>query len=259
MKLSVLMAALSSRLELRVEVTNSIRNQIKNQGGVEFIILEDEGEMTSGKKRNLLREMSRGKYIVFVDDDDLVRPNYVTKLLDAIKSHPESDVITFLVERLGDDRPREILDMSCYGVEEKIKISGGRLAFWPNPLCAWRRELALKIPFCEEIGYNDDIFWYTPLFKSGLVKNIYKIDSILYIYKFRRVGSLNQRINIRNKTYEWAGTGIEYFWDEDEIVRAEKNIDLCGKEEYIRVINSKYYKYNTYRKDLKPLCVVKAK
>lgn len=261
MKFSILIPALSSRLDLRVALTESLCSQMRAQKGVELIVLEDNGRMTSGHKRNELLKLAKGEYIAYIDDDDMIRDNYISRIISAMNGSFNVDVFTFLIERLGDDRPREVFDMNCIKeTHEKTRLSNGNIFMCPNPVCVWKRKLALKVPFCEELGYNDDVFWYTPLLESRLVKSVKRIDTILYIYKYRRVGSLNQSFQMRDRTYKWAGKGIEYFWLGDcKIVRSLKSVDLVKDKKDIWIVDDHLNKFIVSRSDLKPLCIVKAK
>ena len=87
MKLSILICHVPERAEKLERLMDVLRPQLND--GVEVLIETDAREMTIGAKRNLLLEKAKGQYVCFVDDDDLVPPYYVAKILEAISKHPD--------------------------------------------------------------------------------------------------------------------------------------------------------------------------
>ena len=89
MKLSILICSLESRkkyLQLLLGILNFKCSRLYD---VEILVSSDDGMITTGEKRNVLLEESRGEYIAFVDDDDVVSDNYVELILKAIESKPD--------------------------------------------------------------------------------------------------------------------------------------------------------------------------
>lgn len=62
---------------------------------VEVAYLKDNKEMTIGEKREKLYQMANGLFSWQVDDDDEIANNAIELILEAIKSNPEVDVISF--------------------------------------------------------------------------------------------------------------------------------------------------------------------
>ena len=89
MDLSILIATVPTRKKYLNRLLYSIQNQlVKNnlQDKVEVIVYEDNFEHSLGKKRNLLVEKSRGKYVVAIDDDDLISDDYCKDICEVIKT-----------------------------------------------------------------------------------------------------------------------------------------------------------------------------
>ena len=63
------------------------RLEIQMTPEVEIVKFIDKGELTIGAKRNQLVKRSKGEYIAFIDDDDLVSFDYVSKILKAIEKN----------------------------------------------------------------------------------------------------------------------------------------------------------------------------
>lgn len=61
----------------------------------EIILLKDNKEITIGEKREQLYKRANGLYSIQVDDDDELAPNAIQLILEAIRSNPDVDVISF--------------------------------------------------------------------------------------------------------------------------------------------------------------------
>lgn len=70
MMLSILICSLHSRSHLLAELKAILQPQLT--GDVELLIEIDNKEISTGAKRNILLNRAQGKYIVFIDDDDMV-------------------------------------------------------------------------------------------------------------------------------------------------------------------------------------------
>ena len=76
----------------REEKLNALKEELQNQIGdraVQVLSLADNLQMSVGQKRNMLLAQSTGEYVAFVDDDDSVSVDYVTKVLTALESSPD--------------------------------------------------------------------------------------------------------------------------------------------------------------------------
>ena len=87
MILSVLICTIQGRETLFSRLLQLLNNQAHPD--VEILFEKDNKEITTGEKRNILLERASGEYCCFVDDDDLVCPNYVSRILDAVQTRPD--------------------------------------------------------------------------------------------------------------------------------------------------------------------------
>ena len=62
---------------------------------IEVLVFEDAKIMTIGEKRELLYKHAKGTHSIQVDSDDLLSPNAIQLILEAIRSNPDVDVISF--------------------------------------------------------------------------------------------------------------------------------------------------------------------
>ena len=177
MELSILIATLNSRKGLLDNLLSNLDKQVHRAGSdkVEIKIYPDEGQLSTGYKRNKLLELSTGKYIVFVDDDDQVPDYYVEEILKGAKTNCDSMAIngTMVTHR------RFTWDIRQSNPYKQIN---NHFLRYPNHITPIKREHAIKIKF-PDIKIGEDFEWATKLRESGLLKTEYIISKPMYVYK----------------------------------------------------------------------------
>ena len=164
-------------------------------GRMEFLLSTDNGQASIGEKRQRLLEQARGEFIVFIDDDDLVPADYVSKILTAILRNPSTDAITYKAKCFCNG----VYEADCY---YSIKTQGNsgvkyldgvktyeRFPYHVTPI---RRELALQVGFQPKDFMEDTDF---ALRLKPLIKSEEFIDEFLYTYFWRadRVNEVTHR------------------------------------------------------------------
>ena len=81
-KWSILILTLPQRAAMLGRLLEVLRPQICD--GVELLIGESDPSLPVGENREALRQRARGEYISFIDDDDLVLPHFVERILPAL-------------------------------------------------------------------------------------------------------------------------------------------------------------------------------
>lgn len=185
-QLSVLIATMPSRDKKLFSLIENLINQklVKDLFGCYAmpsfeVITDDSMEYNIGIKRQKLLELAIGDYVVFIDDDDRISPNYIQEILKAASYNPD-----------------------CIGIEGEITFDGHNKRKWyiskeyrywhdnggcyyrtPNHISPVKRSLALKtgfkpISFAEDKDYSDRLL---PLLKTEVV-----IQGCLYYYDYVR-------------------------------------------------------------------------
>lgn len=215
--LSILIPALNTRpwekiwskLTEQAKTVNESYLYNESQTLVEVLVESDNGQITSGQKRQLLADKSKGLYRAFVDDDDDVSEGYVEHLLDGCTSG--ADVVSFNMKIVNHPMPQVNQHKSRGRNIQTPMQELWRLGIYPparqygmmtvNHLCAWKREIADKVAWDPMLGYGDDQIWYKTLYLSGLVKTCWHINRVLYHYLYNPKTSVNQdeqrRLNAR--------------------------------------------------------------
>lgn len=172
-KLSILIVTLKSREHL----LNGLRRVLKAQltPEVEVLVSADEKESSIGSKRNSLLKTATGDYVCFVDDDDLVSPFYVSKILKATENTPDCVGIQGVIT-LKNVGPRVFIHSLQYtNWFEKDDI----YYRCPNHLNPIKREIALSIGFPDISNQEDRVFSYN---LQGKLKTETYIDTPIYYY-----------------------------------------------------------------------------
>ena len=112
-------------------------------------------------------DKAKGKYIAFVDSDDMVVENYIDVLLKFIESRNE-----------------EVIFMDWKDMHS------GEIVRKPDNYAQWKaiykKEIIPRFP--EDKRYNYDVPFYDEINEKGYTR--YYIDIVLYIYNSNREGSL---------------------------------------------------------------------
>jgi glycosyltransferase involved in cell wall biosynthesis len=184
MTLSILICTIQGRegyltrlLQELVQQKARLSNQLTDE--VEIIVESDNGAMSTGSKRNYLISKSTGKYVVFIDDDDIVAPTYIADILKAAEQDPDVIVFNGTMTTNGKDERKWFISKD-YPYEAK----NGAYYRYPNHIVPIRREIAIQFKF-QDITVGEDYLWATAIHTSGLIKTEVKIDKELYHYQFR--------------------------------------------------------------------------
>jgi glycosyltransferase involved in cell wall biosynthesis len=170
---------LPKRKQLYDLLINELNKQIQECNAkdiVEIVTETDDGNLSVGAKRNNVLDKANGEYVCFIDDDDMITPIYVSKILNALKSKPD---VVELVGFLPHHNLPFIHNLNCGGHYRKDGIQFRT----PNHLNTIKTEIAKKIKYIE-ISHGEDQDYSHRLWNSGLMKTEELIHDRMYIYQF---------------------------------------------------------------------------
>lgn len=179
--LSILILTLECRQTLLTRLLSGLAPQITDE--VELLVSCDNGNEPIGAKRQRLLQQSTGRYVCFIDDDDVVAPEYCRLLLDAIKANP--DCVGFQVARWHDKQYLGIATHSITIAEEgetKRFREEWQFRRWPNHLNPIRATLARSVGF-QPWNYGEDRDYAKRL--RPLLKTEQFVEVVLYHYLLR--------------------------------------------------------------------------
>lgn len=173
-RLSILIPTLTSRAALLA----GLMAHLGERDGLEVLIDLDEGERSIGTKRNALVERARGDYVAFIDDDDWVCDDYVSRVIEATESDPDVIGLRGVMTTDG-KRPRTFEHSIRYS--DWHAAADGTLCRCPNHINPVRREIAARVPFLE-LSFGEDKAYSLVL--RPLLKTEVMLDEPAYFYRY---------------------------------------------------------------------------
>lgn len=171
MKWSILILTQPSRNGYLRRLMEVLEPQVANHSDeVEIIIRLCDDSISVGENRQLLREVARGEYSNYIDDDDLIADDYVESILPLMDG---VDYIGFYLHRYDDGNSTLVCKHSITG-ERNSRISH------INPI---KTSLALTVTMSG--GFEEDRRWWNALDDSQVVKTEHFLDKEMYFYYYR--------------------------------------------------------------------------
>jgi hypothetical protein len=148
------------------------------KGLVKIVVRTSDPILGLGDNRQIMREEAQGVYSNFVDDDDLVAPDYVAQivtLLDGV------DYVSYDFQEYADGVPRPPTHVSLHHGPWHQDKTG----LWRDIVhfCPIKTALALAAPM--EGGYGEDQRWTDKMRALGIVKTEHHIDAPIHFLYFR--------------------------------------------------------------------------
>lgn len=176
-KLSILICSLWKRAGDFARLLNVLDKQLTNE--VEILTEIDNGEITTGAKRNKLLEKAKGEYVVSIDDDDLVSDTYIKDILEAAKEGKDAIVFKGWVTTDGKNKRKFELSKD-FGY---LTLNGVYYRY-PNHITPIKASIAKQFKFPDKV-HGEDYDWATQIHNSGLIKTETKINKELYFYLYK--------------------------------------------------------------------------
>lgn len=148
--------------------------------GLNFKVYHQQNTGASIARKNGIKVAS-GDYIAFVDADDIVSPNYVSALYQALlKHHTSISVCRYEVGSDGQDfKFSEGIESRLLGSQELFNRFF-KYEFWGYPGALYKRTLFENVDF-PEATVNEDYFVKAQLFCQGA--KVAEVTSPLYYYE----------------------------------------------------------------------------
>lgn len=188
--LSILICTIPKRKDYFDRLVNYINSLIELSSLKIELCYDDTEIMSVGMKRNLLLSMCQGKYFAFIDDDDMITPEYFNIFETGIKKNSNVDVfslngIYFSNGYYG----KRFFHSFKYKKEitEKTEI----IIRYINHLNILKTEIGKQIWF-KDISNTEDADYSTRLKNSNLIKTEYTHGIIQYLYYYNSKNSIQK-------------------------------------------------------------------
>jgi glycosyltransferase involved in cell wall biosynthesis len=182
--LSILIPTVTRHLPFFNELWVDLCKQIEGRRDVELLALVDNRALSIGSKRSTLLNLVRGRWMVFIDSDDLVSPNFIELVTLALQDNLLIDLLLYQTRVFAPDKP----DYVCYYdkdiSKENRRWEGDPITAYYGPPAhhhVWRSELVKPFAFIDA-NVGEDFDWVQRVLP--LVKTQYKIEQVLYHYRY---------------------------------------------------------------------------
>jgi hypothetical protein len=175
-KLSVLIPTITEREVEANALFRSLETRVAGKP-VEIVMMRENKLCGIGEARNKLLRAAGGKYITFLDDDDLLLEGYFELVLQNIDA--DKDVITFDQWAVVDGEEGRINSRLGHEIEpfRPGAVTKRPPWFW----CVWRRELACAYAV-PQVRRNEDVMWLRHLWMEAETEA--HIPQVLHRYQF---------------------------------------------------------------------------
>lgn len=195
-RLSIIMITVPDRSENFNRLKSEVIRQIKlinihhrTLGGVEIVEVntpkvKDGGE-SIGKKREQGLRQSKGEYVIWLDDDDWIAPDYVEQVLRM--ANKGADVCTF--NNLSKFDNFWMVVIMSLKTKHDDQARPGIINRRPWHVCAWRRSMIADIEFINA-NWDEDTAFIAEALKRAITE--VHIDNILHEYNRVELESLSE-------------------------------------------------------------------
>jgi len=174
MKLSILTASIPDRISKLQKMSQDFRHR----DDIEWLCLIDNKKRSIGAKRNALLQLAQGEYVMWLDDDDELFPEFFEEVMKAIESGV--DVICYLHESWINGVKYMVATSKEYE-NEQLHNKTVTVKRKPYTSDVWRRELIQDITF-QDIMYGEDYKWAEQAVER--VNSEIIINKPLHIYRY---------------------------------------------------------------------------
>jgi hypothetical protein len=181
-KLAILVPTLEDRRKCCDRLTDELCRQTQalgvGEGVVELMKATDNGESTTGAKRNMLVQLAHGlgyEYCAFFDDDDFPGPRYIEHQLNVVKSGKDCGSLwgqIYFEGKKGLPFHHSIEYTDLYTAKDKYCRP-------INHLNTCLTKLRLDNPFPDKVWGEDSI---QALSMVGKIKTQFNVDEVVYHY-----------------------------------------------------------------------------
>ncbi len=157
--------------------------------------------------RNVAIKKSKGRYLVFLDSDDILYNGFFQKVLELIKSQPDIvEINADLIDKEGKLLHKKIFSLDTKNVAlnnselAKLRLSkGAKYYLWSRII---KKELVKNLEFYESIDFCEDALYVTECYLKA--EKIITVDESLYGYRqhdtnitaVNSINNIDQLINL---------------------------------------------------------------
>jgi hypothetical protein len=185
---SILICTLPKRFDFFEAIYHTLQNQINNEilsgrlrHSIEVLYYEDDHALTTGAKRNKLLKAARGKYVNFIDDDDMVSDDYIAMIYERLLKDPDCVALLGIITFDGQNPMTFIHSINYTSI-----YSGADGIFYrpPNHLNPIRRSIAQQFSY-PNVSQGEDAVYTMLVANSRLLQKEESVPHAYYFYLLR--------------------------------------------------------------------------
>lgn len=208
--------------------------------------------------RNFGVSQARGKWICFIDSDDVIHPQMLEVLYDAIKIHKVKISVCGSLE--AEDIPEDFYEeqkvsSSRIGIDENYMIQlrtqegSHHYTYW----CIWAKlidkQLIIDNSFTDGRIYEDTAVMCKWLYYS---REIAVVEETFYFYQYNPTGTMHGRASVKKMDELWSAEEQQKFFREIGYQKLDKEL-VRGYVQYAVQIYDELICYNEYEKQMRQL------
>ena len=170
---------------------------------------------------------SNGKYLLFLDADDILLPDYMAKAVGILDKHPEVNVVSGQAQQFGEGVKTMVMPLPSFSMEQLIAQNCIYVTSFV------RREVFDRADGFREtmsLGFEDWDFWLSALHES---REAVILDEVVFRYRMRK--------NSRNRNFS-----IEDYRQMRRLIW-ERHKDMYARYFFDPTLSGEYAKVNYYR------------
>lgn len=178
-------------------------------------VIQNEINCGAGMSRSIGVENATGEYVIFLDGDDWLNPDFIKSLVEGAEK-TDADIVSggIVIRRLdGSYDATSYGNTICEGLDKITKFWGEKIVFMNNKLI--RRTLFDKVPYCKRRFIEDTPTIIPQLY---LANKVAYVDNIGYNYRMQNNSLTHKASPIKYAVYRClcAQDIISFFEEHDK-------------------------------------------
>lgn len=178
-------------------------------------VIQNEINCGAGMSRSIGVENATGEYVIFLDGDDWLNPDFIKSLVEEAEK-TDADIVSggIVIRRLdGSYDATSYGNTICEGLDKITKFWGEKIVFMNNKLI--RRILFDKVPYCKRRFVEDTPTIIPQLY---LANKVAYVDNIGYNYRMQNNSLTHKASPIKYAVYRClcAQDIISFFEEHDK-------------------------------------------
>ncbi|NQV52766.1 MAG: glycosyltransferase family 2 protein [Flavobacteriales bacterium] len=171
--------------------TDEILSQLQNHGRVKVIHLEENLGVSGGRNAGLAA--SNGEFICFVDADDRLPKDSISRRLQVMQERPEVDFVDGAVQRIdviGNELGMQQPEFEGRVFEELLSLSGKCFIG-----ITWmiRRKEGVIYQFNPSIRHAEDLLFFLSIADEGIYTHV---SDVIYEYRARKGSAMSDLLGL---------------------------------------------------------------